>query len=234
MFDNRNLPYHTHWLLWLIALFSLGLNIAIIAGLLIVRGMIADVLPQANQYLYESLDTLADYDGYEMPIHLVEEITLSNTEEVLFEDVLQVPVNLTVPVNQSVPFKETIIAKINETITVNQTITAPMVINGQQVLIDVPVNLNVPINMSVPVPVDTVVPVSMEITLDEVLEVPVRELIPLRNGQGEPLTIGLDLETSIPVPMDELMNDIQMLPMLQELHNTLNLLEAILFLPLPE
>lgn len=220
-------------LLWIIALTSLGFNILVVIILLVVRGLVGDFLAQTNQYLYQSLQRLDDYEGYAMPVHLSQDVTLASADEVLFEDVLQVPVNITVPISQTIPFKDNIAVPIRESIHVKDTVRAPLQINGTTVYIDVPVELDVPVNLDVVAPVDTQVPVQLSVPLNTTLQVPVRELIPLKNGAGQPLTIGLDLQTNIPVPMDALLADVYMLPMLQSMHKALNVLESLLFLPLP-
>lgn len=233
MSEERPTRFNNQRLLWIIALTSLGFNVLVIVVVLVVRSLVGDFLSQTNQYLYQSLQRLENYAGYDMPVHLNQTVVLESADEVLFEDVLEVPISLTVPISQNIPFKDNIVVPIRESIQVNDTVRAPLQINGTTIYIDVPVQLKVPVNLDVIAPVDTQVPVRLNVPLNTTLQVPVRELIPLRNGEGLPLTIGLDLQTKIPVPMDALLQDVYMLPMLQEMHKALNVLEALFLLPLP-
>lgn len=231
MAQQLNSPRGIRWL-WVIALTSLGLNILTILVLLIVRGLLSQVLPQANQHLYNSLQTLENYEGYDLEINLQDQVDLERSDKVLFDRTLTVPVSLEIPFEQNIPFNDIITVPVNQIIHVEDVVQAPLVINGQNVLIDVPVSLDVPINLEIDAPVDTLVPVNTIVPVAFDLDVPVRELIPLVNESGEALTIGLS--TTVPVPMDELLDDVSMRPMLEELHKALNLVESLLFLPLPD
>lgn len=231
--DRLTSPRALRWL-WIIAAASLALNGLTLALALIVRGLLSDVLPQSNHLLYSALARLEQAEPYPLPVHLREQVQLSSDDSVLFEDVLAVPVDLVVPVSQTIPFRDTISVPINQTVRVEQTVRAPLDINGTRIFIDVPVVLDVPVRLNVAVPIDIQAPVQMSIPLQTTLNVPVRQLIPLRNSDGEPLRIGLDMRTTVPVPLDALLEDVELLPALHALHKTLNLIEALLVLPLPK
>lgn len=222
---------NTRWL-WAIALTSLALNLITITLLIAARGLIGGSLARANQSLFDTLATLDNYQ-YDLAINLQDEIRLVQADEVLLDQQISVPISLTVPVLQELPVRQQINVPINQTIPIRQTVNAPLTIQGTTVNIPVPVELNVPINLIVPVDVDVSVPVEMEIAIREELEVPVRELIPLQNGAYEPLAVGLDMQTSVPVPVDDLLSETRILPMLEELHRVLNIIESLLLLPAP-
>lgn len=231
MSENRPFRVWHYRLVWILGLLSFLFNVILIIVLLIVRSTVGDLLVKTNDALFDSLARLDQYPGYDLPLNLDEPLVLNDAEDVLFDQVLHVPVNITVPISESVPFKQDISVPIRQSIFVQDTISVPLELGSQTINLEVPVALNVPVNLDVVAPVDTSVPVNLNVPLSFTLDVPVKELIPLINKNYDPLTLQLALHSSVPVPMDALLQDVKLTPMLQDMQEMLSVLEALLMLP---
>jgi hypothetical protein len=141
---NSKPPLH-YYLLWLVALVSLGLNIFIIYTLLDVRRQAAESFARAA----EAVSVIKD-GSIEYTVKIDEEIPIA----------LDVPVQFTVEV------------PIVETIPVNTTVGVPVEIPlvGTRT-ISIPILANIPINLTVQVPIDKTIPV--DATLPVKFDVPV-------------------------------------------------------------
>ncbi len=231
MSEERPFRVWHYRLVWLLAILSLAFNVGLIVVLLVVRNAVGDLVVKTNDFLFESLAILDGYEGYDLPLNLNEPLLLENAEDVLFDQVLQVPVSITVPISESVPFQQDIPVAIRESIFVQDTIEVPLELGSQTINLEVPVALNVPVNLDVVAPVDTEVPVNLEVPLNFTLEAPVKALIPLINQNYDPLRLQLELRSSVPVPMDALLEDVRLTPMLKEMQELLAILEVLLLLP---
>lgn len=226
-------PSRTPWYA-ILAVLSIGFNLLILIGLLTIRGMIGGTLASANQNLFETINTLNNYEGYTVNVRLNEEVRLDQSEPVLFEDTISVPIKTNVTVNEVIPFNDQIVVPINTTVPVNKVVQAPLDIAGSRVFIPVPIDLTVPIDMQVTVPIEAEVPVTLDVPIDFEVDVAMSELIPLTNRNGDPLTITLDVDTEVEVPLAEILREVNLTPTLGEIHRALNVVESILLLPAPE
>ena len=218
----------------ILAVVSIAFNLIILIILLTVRGMVGNALITANHSLYQTLGALESAETYTIDLNLSEDVQLDNSEPVLFENTVAVPIKTTVVVTQIIPFQDQIVIPINTTVPINKVIQAPLDIAGSRVYIPVPIDIVVPINTQVTVPIDTEVPISLDIPLDFDFDVAINELIPLTNRNGDPLTITLDFDTQVEIPIADIMRDINLPTTLSEIHRALNIIEAILLLPTPE
>ncbi|MGB1249860.1 MAG: hypothetical protein ACPG8W_04455 [Candidatus Promineifilaceae bacterium] len=219
---------------WAIAIAALAINLITVSAFLIMRNMVAESLTQANQNLYQSLKTLETYQGYPMEVNLSDSLSFPANEQVRFNDVIQVPINAVVNVESTIPFQDQLTVPINTSVRISDIIQAPINIQGAVIYIDVPIDIEVPINENVSVPISTTLPVTLDVPINLTLDVPIDEMIPLQSLDGSPLALDVNLNTSIPLPLNTMLDDVQMRPVLTELHNTLNILETLLWLPAPE
>ena len=216
-----------------LAVASIACNIIFFIILLTARGLIGSSLSRANQNLYQSLQTLENDESYTINLQLSEDVVLDQSDELLLRETVKVPVQMTVNVTETVPFNDVIVVPINTTIPFNETVQAPLDIAGTRVYIPVPINLSVPVDLEASTRVDTEVPLSLEIPLDFEIDVALSELIPLTNRNGAPLSIPLDFETQVEVPMDDILHDFHLTDTLSDLHQALSVIESILMLPAP-
>lgn len=132
----RHMPFH-YYLLWLVALASLGLNAFIIYELLQVRTQAGVALGQAAQ-----------------SIGVVKQSSITYT----------VPIDEEIPINLNVPVKFTVNVPIKQDLAIDTTVDVPLDIPllGTRV-ITVPIKTTVPVDLSVDIPVDKVVPINATI-----------------------------------------------------------------------
>lgn len=220
--------------IWIIAIAALALNLITVSVFLIMRNMVADSLTQANQHLYTSLKTLEEYQGYPVQVNLNENMRFAANEQVRFNDILQVPISTTITIESVIPFQGEFEVPINTSVRVNDVVRAPITIQDATIFIDVPIDIEVPINQNVLAPVNTQLPVQFDLPLNLMLDVPVDEMIPLQSPDGSPLEMDVNLTTNVPLPLDTMLDDVQLRPALHELHRTLNIFETLLWLPAPD
>ena len=133
---SRKLPFH-YYLLWLVALLSLGLNAFIIYELLQVRQQAGAALSQAAQSIGAVRDSSINYT---------------------------VPIDEEVPIALDVPVKFTVTVPIKQDLPINTTVDIPIDIPllGKRT-ITVPINTTVPIDLTVNLPIDKTVPIDAKI-----------------------------------------------------------------------
>ena len=233
------------WYAWL-AVASISFNLLTLTALVVVRGMISDSLTHANQSLFDTMRNIEQYEGYTVDVQMSEEITLDQSAPVLFQDTITVPISRTVAITKMVVINEEIVVPINTTapvntsVPINRVVQAPLDIAGTRVFIDVPINLSVPINLEVPinmevrVPFESEVPVAFDIPIDFEVDIALNELIPLTDRNGDPLSVSFDAATEITVPVSEIMQDVNLMTTLSDLHGALNVVETVLLLPSPQ
>lgn len=130
-------------LLWLIALLSLAINLALLAaiaaGVMAVRGIARESADQLQALAEGSLET---------PVHVNQSIPISLTVPFSYETEIAIAQN--VPIKTTVSFKQEI----------------PLL---GEIPINVPIDLSIPVNMKVPIsikrdiPISTVVPVQLDV-----------------------------------------------------------------------
>lgn len=154
MLEKR--PWH-YYGLWVVALVSLALNVAVIYILLQVRQQTGLALAQAAASL-KTIQTGA----------------IDTT----------VAIDHPIPVALDVPVKFDVVVPIKKTITINQTVAVPidLPLLGTHT-INVPINLAVPIDLSVTIPIDRSVPINASIPVK--FDVPIHlKIAETTFGQG--------------------------------------------------
>lgn len=134
-----------YWLLWAVALLSLGLNLAIINTLWQVRQQAAEGAATAARAVSNLRASVITYT-----VHIEQSL----------------PVSLTVPfsTNVNVPF--------STTLPIETDVTIPLETPFGQIPISIPIRTTVPINLSTKIPVNIAVPIST--TVPVVLDVPIK------------------------------------------------------------
>ncbi len=186
-------PVTWHYrLLWLMALLSLALNLALIAVLLDYRGQ----LQAGAANLTAALDTV-QLEDLELAIVVDETVPISLT--VPFTDTFRVPIRETIPVATTILFEDLIAVPIDADIPIDTDfvvqVDIPLV---GRTGIPIPIVTTIPVSLTVEVPISRLIPVETEIEVDFLVDVPVASEIPV-NAQ-------LPVQFTIPVtvPLDEL------------------------------
>lgn len=138
MFFKRSWDY---WLLWGVALLSLGLNLALINSLL-----------QARKQAGEGAATAAR--------------AVANLRESVITYTVHVEQSL--PVSLTVPFKTTVTVPFNTALPIATDVTIPLDTPFGPIPITIPIRATVPISLSTKIPVNVAVPISasVPVTLD--------------------------------------------------------------------
>jgi hypothetical protein len=142
---NRPLDY---WLLWLIALLSVGINIWLFGLLLNIRHRMGDMAALAAQGLDDLSNSSIDYS---VPVHEVVPVVLVAP----ISTTISVPISLTLPIDMevSVPLK-TILGTIPFTVPIHTTIP----VNIQP---EIPLHLSIPISTTVPLSIEVPIQISL-------------------------------------------------------------------------
>jgi hypothetical protein len=160
-------------LLWLIALSSFMLNVAMAAVLLNFRARLQEGIVDLNEIL-----EAVELDDIELLIAIDESVPISMT--IPFSDTFQVPIRETIPVVTSVLFEDVIQVPINTIIPIDTDfivqVDIPLV---GRTGIPIPIVTNIPVNLTVDVPISREIPVETEIVVDIVVAVPVQSEIPV-------------------------------------------------------
>lgn len=174
-------------LLWLLVVFSLGLNIFLFVTLNNIRS-------QARAQVQAAGDRLSTVEvaDFELPIQIDETLPISFT--VPFSDTFIVPISATIPVSASVPFSETIDVPINTVIPINATVSVPLPAIGN-IPIPIPIVTSIPVNLDVKVPISRTIPVALDIPVDLTIEVPVESQVPVQTS----VPVQLDFPVNLPL-----------------------------------
>ncbi len=218
--------------LWWVVGTAVLLQVFLVIGLLITRQLVAGPLKATDDGIVASLATingdLEPYRPYSLNVRLDEPLTVYKADDIRFVRTLTVPVAQVVVISDTVPFNDTVQVPIRTSIAVNDTISLPITLLGLTFVIDLPVALNLPVNLDVEAPISTNVPLKLEVPMAFTLDAPVDVLVPLRNQYNEPWTMQLDLNTQVPVPMDDMIRDLKMDKMLAAFHELLMALEKLM------
>jgi hypothetical protein len=187
--NNQKTAWH-YYVLWLVALVSLALNVALIVELVQFRRQAQQEVARAGDML-DSVE-VADYD---LPIHVDETLPISVT--VPFSDTFIVPISTTIPVSASIPFEDNINVPINTVIPVNTTVSVPVPAIGN-VTIPIPIVTNIPVNLNVNVPISRSIPVELDIPVDLTIEVPVESEVPID------AEVPVQMDFPVTLPLDEM------------------------------
>jgi hypothetical protein len=177
-------------LLWLVALTSLLLNVALAAVLLNARTQLQD----GAAALTAALDTV-EFDDIELEITIDETVPISLT--IPFSDTFQVPIRETIPVATTVLFEDLIEVPIDAIIPIDTDfvvqVDIPLV---GRTGIPIPIVTTIPVSLTVEVPISRVIPVETDIEVDFLVDVPVQSEIPVNTELpvqlNIPVVIALD------------------------------------------
>ena len=192
--SESNSPKWRSWhyiLLWLIAIFSLVINVLLLVGLYNFRLQTQKGIASVN----EILDTV-EIENFDLPVVVDEVLPIDIT--VPFNDTFDVPIHEVVPISMTIPIHENVSFPINDVVRINRDVTVSIVILGQPIPVDIPIRTDIPINMNIDVPIDMEVPVDTTIPIDLVVEVPIDMEVPI----NEEVPVKLDFPVT--VPLDEL------------------------------
>jgi hypothetical protein len=202
-------PASWHYpLLWLIALTSLFMNVALVVTLHNVR---SQVQTEAAA-LAEALDGFV-LEDMELDIAIDETVPISLT--IPFSDTFRVPIRETIPVATTVLFEDLIEVPINAVIPIDTDfvvqVDIPLV---GRTGIPIPIVTTIPISLTVEVPISRVIPIETDIEVDFLVDVPVESEIPV-NAQlpvrlDIPITIALD-QIGLEVLLQQLQDALQSL-----------------------
>lgn len=128
-----------YWLLWGVAVLSLGLNLWLINTLL-----------QARQQAAEGAATAAR--------------AVSNLRQSVITYTVHIEQSL--PVSLTVPFKTTVAVPLSTTLPIATDVTIPLDTPFGQIPINIPIRTVVPINLSTTIPVNVAVPISTSVPVN--------------------------------------------------------------------
>jgi hypothetical protein len=192
MTDNHT---HRRWpyrLLWVIALLSLGLNIALFIGLLSFRFRAEKRAQEAAAVL-----DMIELNNLDIPIHVDETLALSLT--VPFKDTFVVPISNTVPVSTQVLFEDTLVVPINTIIPLNNTVEVAVDIPlAGRVILPIPIVANIPVNLDVDVTISKTIPIQTDIPVNFLVEVPIESDVPIQTD------IPVQLDFPVTITLEEL------------------------------
>jgi hypothetical protein len=191
-------PWH-YKLLWLIALASLLMNVALIATLLDFRAQ----LQAGTTALAAALDNVA-LDDIELIIAIDETVPISLT--IPFSDTFRVPIQENIPVATTILFEDVIQVPINAVIPIDTDfivqVDIPLV---GRTGIPIPIITTIPVSLTVDVPIRRLIPVETDIEIDILVDVPVQSDIPINTE----LPVQLDFPVIISLEqlgLDQLLN----------------------------
>jgi hypothetical protein len=134
-----------YWLLWVVAILSLGLNLWMINMFLNVRRQAGDGAATAARVVSNLRESVITYTV--------------NIEQAL-------------PVSLTVPFSTTINVPLSTTLPIDTDVTIPLDTPFGLIPINIPIRTTVPINFSTKFPVNVVVPISTTVPVK--LDVPIQ------------------------------------------------------------
>jgi len=175
-------------LLWLVAIVSLVLNIALLAGLYNFRA-------QARQQVTDVTEILntVDIKNFDLPVVVDETLPIDIT--VPFSDTFEVAIQETVPISLTIPIQENVSFPINDVVSINRDVTVSIVILGQPIPVDIPIRADIPIALNIDIPVDLEVPVDTTIPIDLNIKVPVDTEVAIQ----EEVPVKLDFPVTVPL-----------------------------------
>jgi hypothetical protein len=189
-------------LLWLIALTSLLLNLALISVLLNYRSQ----LQAGATSLTNALDAV-DLNDIELEVIIDETIPISLT--IPFSDSFSVPIRETIPVATTILFEDLIEVPIDAVIPIDTDfvvqVDIPLV---GRTGIPIPIVTTIPVSLTVEVPISRLIPIETDIEVDFLVEVPIESEIPVNTQLpvqlNVPVTISLE-----ELGLDQLINQLR-------------------------
>jgi len=134
-----------YWLLWGVALLSLGLNLTLINTLLQVRQQAGEGAATAARAIRNLRESVITYT-----VHIEQSL----------------------PVSFTVPFNTNVIVPFSATLPIATDVTIPLDTPFGQFPINIPIRTTVPINLSTNIPVNVSVPISTSVPVK--LDVPIQ------------------------------------------------------------
>lgn len=178
-------------LLWLVAIVSLVLNLALLIGLYNFRLRAQEQVSNVQDILEK-----VEIENFDLPVEVNETLPIDIT--VPFSDTFSVAIADTVPISLTIPISQNLSFPIEETVSVNRDVTVSIIVLGQPIPVDIPIRTDIPISLEVEVPIELQVPIETEIPIALDIEVPVDTEVPIQ----EDVPIVLDFPVTI--PLDEL------------------------------
>jgi hypothetical protein len=127
-----------YYVLWAVALVSLGINLALVNALLQARRQVAQAAGAAAAAVQQLQGTAIDY---------------------------VVPINQTLPVSFTVAYQHVLTVPISMTLPIDTIVTVPFNTPLGSFPVTVPVKTSIPINLSPQIPLDLSVPVSVTVPI---------------------------------------------------------------------
>jgi type II secretory pathway pseudopilin PulG len=134
----------SHWLLWIIALLSLALNLALINVLLNVRRQVGASAESAARAVANLRQSSIDYT---------------------------VKIDQSLPVSFTVPFSSTFVVPISVTLPISTQVSIPLETPFGVLPLTVPIRTTIPVNLKPTVPIDLAIPISTTVPVD--VDVPI-------------------------------------------------------------
>lgn len=177
-------------LLWLVALVSLGLNIALVAGIYNFRQRAQEEVRNASRLL-----NTVELEDFELPVQVDESLPISLT--VPFSDTFQTPISTTVPISAAIPFTDNIEVPVNAVIPINTQVQVPIPVIGN-VVVPIPIVTSIPVSLTVDVPISRTIPVQLDIPVNLDVEVPVQSEVKIDTE------VPVQLDFPVTIPFDEM------------------------------
>lgn len=177
-------------LLWLVALASLALNLALFAGIYAFRQRAQEEVRNASRLL----DTV-EMEDFQLPIQVDESLPISLT--VPFSDTFQTPISATVPISAAIPFTDNIKVPVNTVIPINTQVQVPVPVIGN-VVVPIPIVTSIPVSLTVDVPISRTIPIQLDIPVNLDVEVPVESEVKIDTE------VPIQLEFPVTIPFDEM------------------------------
>ncbi|MDX1687400.1 MAG: hypothetical protein R3248_05390 [Candidatus Promineifilaceae bacterium] len=177
-------------LLWLVALASLALNLALFAGIYAFRQRAQEEVRNASRLL-----NTVEMEDFQLPVQVDETLPISLT--VPFSDTFQAPISTTVPISTGIPFTDNIEVPVNTVIPVNTQIQVPVPVLGN-VVVPIPIVTSIPVSLTVDVPISRTIPVQLDIPVNLDVEVPVESEVKIDTQ------VPIQLEFPVTIPFDEM------------------------------
>lgn len=216
-------------MLWIVSLSSLTLNIFIVGGILFARGLVGGMVANTNHELYTSLETLKTYSATEVPIQMSQSAEVIVTEPLRLQESVSIPVNTSVEIDQMLQYQQEVIVPVRQTIPVQQTAYAPISVMGINSSIAVPIAFEIPVNFDMVVPIDMAIPFQTSIPIAAEVPFELNKEIPL-----PAMTVDVEMSDTVSMPFADIMEETSLTPSLNGIHKILNVIERVLFIPLPE
>jgi len=177
-------------LLWVVALVSLGLNLALFAGIYAFRQRAQEEVRNASRLL-----NTVEIEDFELPVQVDETLPISLS--VPFSDTFQTPISATVPISAAIPFTDNIEVPVTTVIPINTQVQVPVPVIGN-VVVPIPIVTSIPVSLTVDVPISRTIPIQLDIPVNLDVEVPVESEVQID------AEVPVQLQFPVTVPFDEM------------------------------